>query len=139
MDKERLKIQLKEKDEQIFGLLMDVKQKAGLNTTFRVAGGWVRDKLLGIDSNDIDVVLDDMTGKQFIELVQQLKQNNQIDDVEIEGFGVSMLNPQKSKHLETARFKVFGEWIDVVNLRAEDYSRESRVPSVQIGSPSEDA
>jgi len=28
-----------------------------------VAGGWVRDKLLNIDSNDIDIALDDMTGE----------------------------------------------------------------------------
>jgi len=39
-----------------------------LKTTFRVAGGWVRDKLLNIDSNDIDIALDDMTGEQLVHL-----------------------------------------------------------------------
>lgn len=34
-----------------------------LNTTFRVAGGWVRDKLLQKESYDIDIALDDMTGE----------------------------------------------------------------------------
>lgn len=28
----------------------------------RVAGGWVRDKLIGKDSDDIDIALDDMLG-----------------------------------------------------------------------------
>ena len=28
----------------------------------RIAGGWVRDKLMGKESNDIDISLDDMYG-----------------------------------------------------------------------------
>ena len=35
----------------------------------RVAGGWVRDKLLGKESHDIDIALDDMTGKDFTEMI----------------------------------------------------------------------
>jgi tRNA nucleotidyltransferase (CCA-adding enzyme) len=31
----------------------------------RVAGGWVRDKLMGIESDDIDIALDDMYGEEF--------------------------------------------------------------------------
>ena len=33
----------------------------------RVAGGWVRDKLLNLNSNDIDIALDNMMGKEFVE------------------------------------------------------------------------
>ena len=44
-----------------------------------------------------------------------------------------------SKHLETATIKVEGQWIDLVNLRNEEYSQDSRVPTMQIGTPSEDA
>lgn len=39
------------------------------------------------------------------------------------------MNPEKSKHLETATLKIFGEWIDLVNLRAEEYT-DSRVPII---------
>ena len=35
--------------------------------TLRVVGGWVRDKLLGKQSSDIDVALDTMAGKDFAE------------------------------------------------------------------------
>jgi hypothetical protein len=31
----------------------------------RVAGGWVRDKILNQDSNDIDIALDDQSGIEF--------------------------------------------------------------------------
>ena len=36
-----------------------------------MAGGWVRDKLLGKDSDDIDIALDDMTGEQFTKLINE--------------------------------------------------------------------
>jgi tRNA nucleotidyltransferase (CCA-adding enzyme) len=31
----------------------------------RIAGGWVRDKLLGLDNDDIDVALDNVSGNTF--------------------------------------------------------------------------
>jgi tRNA nucleotidyltransferase/poly(A) polymerase len=44
---------------------MQIHAECNLKTTLRVAGGWVRDKLLGKESNDIDIALDDMMGKDF--------------------------------------------------------------------------
>lgn len=38
-------------------------------------------------------------------------------------------NPEQSKHLETATFKVFGVDIDLVNLRSEEYASNSRIPT----------
>jgi len=35
----------------------------------RVAGGWVRDKLLGKESDDIDIALDDMMGSEMVKMV----------------------------------------------------------------------
>lgn len=40
------------------------------------------------------------------------------------------VNPEKSKHLETANAKVFGHLVDFVHLRTETYSDDSRNPSV---------
>ena len=37
----------------------------------RVAGGWVRDKLLGKESDDIDIALDDMLGEEFAKLLDE--------------------------------------------------------------------
>ena len=39
--------------------------------TLRVAGGWVRDKLLNKQSQDIDIALDKCTGVQFAEWLVQ--------------------------------------------------------------------
>lgn len=41
-------------------------------------------------------------------------------------------NPDQSKHLETARMRLFDVWIDFVNLRAEDYSENSRIPTMVL-------
>ena len=35
-------------------------------------------------------------------------------------------NPEQSKHLQTARMKILGVWIDLVNLRTETYRRGVR-------------
>ena len=54
-------------------------------------------------------------------------------------YGVIKANNELSKHLETATIKVEGQWIDLVNLRSEEYSQDSRVPTMEIGTPSQDA
>lgn len=54
-------------------------------------------------------------------------------------FGVVKQNSEKSKHLETACMKVHGVSIDFVNLRSEEYAQDSRVPTIDIGTPEEDA
>ncbi|KAK7243318.1 hypothetical protein RIF29_38111 [Crotalaria pallida] len=56
----------------------------------------------------------------------------------VAGFVTS--NPDRSKHLETARMRLFDMWIDFVNLRSEEYAENSRIPSKQsFGTPEEDA
>ncbi|KAF9015439.1 transfer RNA nucleotidyltransferase [Cyathus striatus] len=49
-------------------------------------------------------------------------------------------NPEQSKHLETATFKIFNLDIDLVNLRSEEYTNDSRIPSeISFGTPAQDA
>lgn len=56
-------ITLNEKEAQIFAHLKNTVDTFDLGSTMRVAGGWVRDKLLGLESNDIDIALDNMMGE----------------------------------------------------------------------------
>ena len=55
-------VKLTDKEKSIFDFLLQVLNEHKLNTTLRVAGGWVRDKLYGKESDDIDIALDDMYG-----------------------------------------------------------------------------
>lgn len=58
-------ITLTPQEEELFGTLLAAAQHAGTGTVLRCAGGWVRDKLLGKDSDDIDIALDNMLGRDF--------------------------------------------------------------------------
>nr|CAB3493045.1 unnamed protein product [Digitaria exilis] len=120
-------VELTEKEELIFRRLLDVVRHFDLGTQLRVAGGWVRDKLLGKDSADIDIALDNMTGQHFCEKVNEY--SGMMGEKQ-KGIGVIQCNPDQSKHLETARMLIFDVWIDFVNLRSEKYAENSRIPTM---------
>lgn len=174
-------IQLTDEERKLFELLRYVRHDTHLDTTLRVAGGWVRDKLLATpefqayhkvlgvggrrltskfqkpaalslgrqgtkvlvsDNNqfqpvDIDIALDDMLGREFADHLNDYLSSRGEDTVSV---GVVLKNPEKSKHLETATMKVETFWIDFVNLRAEEYTQDSRIPDLmRIGTAAEDA
>lgn len=74
-----------------------------------------------------------MTGEQFMQaLILYLSERG--EESLISGHGVIKSNPDKSKHLETVTFKLFGYDIDVANLRSEEYADTSRIPSAMVHS-----
>jgi len=86
---------------------------------------------------DIDIALSNLLGREFAEKLNNFYASNNMPEVKI---GMVMKNPDKSKHLETATMKVGEYWIDFVNLRAEEYTSNSRIPGeMRIGTPHEDA
>jgi tRNA nucleotidyltransferase/poly(A) polymerase len=128
---------LTEHEKRLFELLMGAQKHYGLGTILRVAGGWVRDKIMGRDSHDIDIALDNMSGNAFANKVNDYLAHLGLETHHI---GVIQSNPDQSKHLETATVKVLGSWIDFVNLRSEAYTEHSRIPSkIEIGTPEQDA
>ncbi|POS87920.1 hypothetical protein EPUL_000727 [Erysiphe pulchra] len=145
------KISLTTSENNLKVFLLDVvkafeeKNKSEEKLILRFAGGWVRDKLLDIPSNDIDVAINSMTGSVFTQQVQSFLK----DDTNLEKYNLSALdvgrcyqtaaNPEKSKHLETSTMTIMGYDIDFVNLRKETYSLESRNPVMEFGTPEEDA
>ena len=128
-------------------------------TVLRFTGGWVRDKLLGVQSHDIDVAINNMTGLQFGQKMKDYlaePSNSEKYDLPVPketekengngkgrrlGTGLYKIeaNPEKSKHLETVTTNILGLDIDLVNLRKETYSEDSRNPQMEFGTPEEDA
>ncbi|GKB48219.1 putative CCA tRNA nucleotidyltransferase 2 isoform X1 [Tanacetum coccineum] len=129
-------INLTDKERRIFDLLLQVVYHCNLQTQLRVAGGWVRDKLLGEECNDIDIALDNMMGREFCEKVNDYLL---LTGEKTQGFGVIQSKPEKSKHLETARMRLYDVWIDFVNLICEDYTQNNRVSTIEFGSAEQDA
>lgn len=130
------KIDLTDKEKKIFQLLLHALRHSNLDTQLRVAGGWVRDKLLGKDCCDIDIAVDNMLGREFCEKVNQYLS---YAGEQQHGISVIQSNPDQSKHLETARMRLLDMWIDFVNLRSETYVESSRIPIMKFGTAKEDA
>jgi len=84
---------------------------------FRFFIRWVRDKLLGKQTkDDIDIAIDNMSGKTFAEAVNKWLQRQGEKTFAI---GVIGQNPDKSKHLETAAVRIGNFSVDFSNLRTE--------------------
>ena len=165
-------ITLNEREQQLKGLLLDVARytdgrshadslpssgsgtegEDGRPTTaltepvvLRWAGGWVRDKLLGITSHDIDTAINCMTGEGFARKVRafcespERRARHGVGPRDVGGMHKIAANPDKSKHLETTTMRLYGLDVDFVNLRKETYSDDSRNPTMEFGTAEEDA
>jgi tRNA nucleotidyltransferase/poly(A) polymerase len=143
-------------EEQVVKMLNDVVREYKLKTQIRIAGGWVRDRLLGLSGKyDIDIAIDNMTGCKFCTHLAKWNSENGLEYVK---FTVIQQNPSKSKHLETGIYlnlcrlifikfelcfsvtaKIGPFSVDFVNLRTETYQQNSRIPTAAFGTPLEDA
>lgn len=144
-------IELNTREKQLRRLLLDVSEFINHSkpterpVVVRWAGGWVRDKVLGIETHDIDVAVNAMTGVDFAQRMcrycdtEEAKRKHSIKADDIGSLHNIARNPDKSKHLETAMLRLFGLDLDLVNLRKEKYAETSRNPLVEFGTPEEDA
>ena len=154
-----LKIELNPEERQLFETLKGAataweKGKLSIgkkSVQIRVAGGWVRDKILGLGTHDVDIALDACTGVEFANAVKEYHTSIVQDETEdsrnsskaknnkIGKIGVIAANPAQSKHLETACVTIFGNDVDFSNLRHDTYADDSRIPDIVIGTPLEDS
>ena len=119
-----------------------------------ITGGWVRDRLLGIPSSDLDFALSNMTGRAFGGSLQEFTARSDIEskyrqkaadlgipdsESRFTRFHIMEKNVGAAKNLETAGGKLFGLDIDLANLRTEVYDGQSRNPQMKFGTPEEDA
>ncbi|MCX6138190.1 MAG: CCA tRNA nucleotidyltransferase [Ignavibacteriales bacterium] len=87
-----------------------------------VVGGYVRDKILGKDVNDIDIVVVG-DGVAFAREVEERLHLEKM--VTYENFGTAMLHQGDVK-------------LEIVGARKESYSRDSRKPAVTVGTLADD-
>ena len=141
-------ISLNEQESKLRELLLQTAEYVGQTQSsnapeLRFTGGWVRDKLLGSTSHDIDISINNMTGFRFANLIKEYLERGEghvrYEPNILGGLAKIDANPEKSKHLETVTTHIFGLDIDLVNLRKETYSETSRNPTMEFGTPEEDA
>lgn len=131
------KINLNKEEAELFNILMDAVRTQTPQTTVYVVGGWVRDKLLNKKPKDIDLMIETMSGEDFASIVSKY--------VGSKDPHVIRSNPDKSKHVQTARAMIplpSGSIVEVdfARARTEVYQPGSRVPSaIKPATAAEDA
>ena len=121
-------------EQRVFDMLISTVQHRSLPVVLRCAGGWVRDNLLGLGSNDIDIAIEGMSGKEFANQVEAYLEERGLKAE----WNVIKSNPDQSKHLETVWMRYNGFELDLVGLRSETYA-DTRIPLSTTGTAKEDA
>jgi len=118
-------------EEKIFDYL---RYKTGGEVQMRVAGGWVRDKLLGKESDDIDIAVD-MPGYDLAYMIagdkaHKVSLEKSADPAEV----------TPSDELMVGAIDLLGQKIEFVPMRTENYpDANSRQPSIKLtNDPQED-
>jgi len=134
-----IKIDLTQQERDIFDYIIAVKRHYGLSTRLLVAGGWVRDKLLGKESKDIDIAVS-MSGFQLAQAMEEAAKKYSIKDVGTP-YDTSMdkdADPNqrdRSSELLVGTVDIFGIEVEFVPMRKEEYDKGeevSRRPDVEF-------
>lgn len=130
------KISLTDKEEKIFSFLSEAARFYAPGISLLVVGGWTRDKLLGIESDDIDIAISKMSGIEFAKIISTYAKRTGVKDVS-DAHEISLeksteaekdtANPQ----LMVGGVSVFGQKIEFVPMRTETYTKDSRTPQIQ--------
>ena len=108
-------ISLNEKEKECFSIIMNIITKNNLGSVVcRVAGGWVRDKLLGKESDDIDI---SVSGIASWKLVYSI--NTELYQKKFK-MGIIPKNPEKGKNIEVTTTNICNTSIDFVDLRVDE-------------------
>ena len=127
---------LTSEEKELFSILRNVVKEKSPSTTLRVAGGWVRDKLLNLKPMDIDIMVDNLSGEQMAKLVTNYLNINPAHTIKS--------NPEKSRYITTATASIplsSGEikQIDFAQARQDVYKENSRIPELKPGTPQQDS
>lgn len=79
-------------ESNLFDFLVYIQHVHAPTTRLRVAGGWVRDKLRGAESGDIDIVLDNINGKTFASHILKFQKQRKLPQSSV---GVVKANSDK--------------------------------------------
>ena len=130
-------IPLNDLENRIFSLLREVVKQSNLqHIEMRVAGGWIRDKLMGKESDDIDIALTGINGFDFARAVDSYSKVRGIKDVG-DAYEISLdktATPNEARgenELAVGGLPIFGQKIEFVELRKESYpDPNSRTPVI---------
>ena len=122
-----VRIEPNENELRIFDIIKKARDAYLPGTTLRVAGGWVRDKLLGKNSDDIDIAVSGGDGVAVANAVGNYDRSEGLGRTG-KAYELSLEKGGNSAGLKVGAIDIDGVKIDFVPLRTERYSENSRVP-----------
>lgn len=123
----RERIHVTENEREVFDLLLRAVGSFSPETKLRVAGGWVRDKLLGKESNDIDLAIEKMLARKFFYKLNYYLRSQGEDKVQGHVIKSKPTNDNR-RPVETVKMHIYNHSIDLVHLRSETHEGNSRNP-----------
>ena len=105
-------INLSQKETQIFDLFkVIIKEKNLENIELRVVGGWVRDHLLNVPCNDLDITIKGIDPKTFAELLNEKVNKGKF------AIGTKALKRSNGLEINLTKTKIYDVMIDFVELK----------------------
>lgn len=123
-------------EKEVIDTIDEIRKKRTPSTVIRIAGGWVRDKLLGKASDDIDFMTDNISGSKFAKIIAEELNLEKSPHVIKE-------NPEKTKNIEATKmyvpFSGQNVELDLVQSRKEEYGENRREVTTKPATAEEDA
>ncbi|KAI8525216.1 hypothetical protein RHMOL_Rhmol13G0212500 [Rhododendron molle] len=123
----RDKIELMDDERLLFDFLRKVTLHFDVHAEIRIAGLWVREKLLDRQCPNIDVALDNMNGKEVCEKVNMFISSRGEEVQEI-----ILIRSKSFRCSETATMFLFDMRVNFVKLRSEDYTESCGFHGVKL-------
>lgn len=142
-EKEQVKLHdivLNDIEKNIFTIVNNtvkyIRETRNINVTPRLAGGAVRDHLLGVEVDDIDIVVDNLSGLDFARLIKEYGKKNNIAnigdvyEVSLEKTSDEKIKDEQVETLKVGGINIFGQKVEFIGLRTEIYDPFSRKPKI---------
>ena len=134
MNKIDTNIKFTPREQEAITVIKTVINKYAPSTEVYIVGGLIRDRLIGLQSHDMDIMVYPIKAEDFAMLITKY--------LNIKDPHIIKENPEKSKSISTAKIYLptkYGEQeIDIAQARQDIYS-DSRIPTTTIATPEEDA
>jgi len=132
---ENIKIKLTPEEVSIFNLIKEARNKLAPGIQLRIAGGWVRDRILNKLSDDIDIAVTGGDGTAIANAIRKYDLSINNGSRTQEPYSVSLEKGAegqggKSGGLKVGAVAIDGIKIEFVPMRKESYTQNSRIPSI---------
>lgn len=124
-----LSVRLTPEEESIFALIRASRDAYAKGVSLRVAGGWVRDRVMGKLSDDIDIAVSGGDGIRIADAVGAYDRANGLGRTG-KPYSVSLEKGGESSGLRVGAVDIDGVKVEFVPMRTESYRGDSRVPSM---------